>query len=325
MSAIAAPSVARPGDATLAWRLAPFCAAALVLTVAAPLWLLLLAPLLLGVPHVVADVRYLLMAEGAMPRRAAAAMLAPLALLTALRLSSIVGGSAYPGLEVLLGAAAVAAAFLFVERAAGRRWIGLLMAAGLAVVGLTWPGYVAVSLGHLHNVIALGLWLVWARASARDVTAVVVLVGIGTLAIGSGLLEPLTHAAGGFGAPVRGLDLGSMADTLAPGLPAATAVRVVLLFAFAQAMHYAVWLVLLPAAARTGSPPRPFLTALRADLGTGGLVIAALASLAVPLAALVDAAGTRAAYLSLVLFHGWLEVAVIARWAAGADRAPWSH
>jgi hypothetical protein len=174
-------------------------------------------------------------------------------------------------------------------------------------------------------VIALGLWLVWARASARDSAAVVLLVGTCALAIASGLLEPVTHAAGGFGAPTRGLDLGSMADTLAPGLAAAAAVRVVLLFAFAQALHYAVWLVLLPAAARTGTGPRPFLAGLRADLGTAGIVIAVLASLAVPLAGLVDAAGARAVYLSLVLFHGWLEVAVIARWATGADHAPWSH
>jgi hypothetical protein len=143
MSAIAAPSVARPGDTTLAWRLAPFCAAALVLTVAAPLWLLLLSPLVFGVPHVIADVRYLLMAEGAMPRRVAAAMLAPLAVLTAVRLGGVLGAGAYPRLEVVLGAAAVAAALLFVERSAGRRAIGLLMATGLAAVGLTWPGYVA--------------------------------------------------------------------------------------------------------------------------------------------------------------------------------------
>jgi hypothetical protein len=55
-----------------------------------------------------------------------------------------------------------------------------------------------------------------------------------------------------------------------------TALRLVLLYAFAQALHYAMWLALIP---RLATPGR----SLRQDLGTLPLLLAALATVAVPL------------------------------------------
>lgn len=65
--------------------------------------------------------------------------------------------------------------------------------------------------------------------------------------------------------------------------------------------------------------------ALRADFGTPALVAAAALTLAVALAGVARPARTRAVYLSLVLFHGWLELAVLARLAAGRARVPWAR
>lgn len=325
MAAALAPSLADRERAPLVWRLAPFCAAALILTVAAPLWMLLLAPLLLGVPHVVADLRYLLLAPGTAPRRLAWALLVPLAALTVLRVAVVVGRPGWPRVEVLLGLAAVIVALVLVEAAGWKRVLAFAAVAALAAVAFAWPGLIALTLGHLHNAIAVGLWLAWARASAREIVTSTALVGACALAIVAGAFDPILAASGAWTAPAAGLDLDSLAASLAPGLGATTAVRVVLLFAFAQALHYAVWLVLLPAAARADRPPRSLVASLRADLGTAGLTAALLASLAVPLAGLIDAAGTRAVYLSLVLFHGWLEVALIARWAVAREAAPWAR
>jgi hypothetical protein len=54
------------------------------------------------------------------------------------------------------------------------------------------------------------------------------------------------------------------------------------------------------------------LQALRQDLGATGLRIAVGLTLLVPLLGLVDPLGGRAVYLSLALFHAWLELAVLA-------------
>jgi hypothetical protein len=322
MAAALAPSLASPARSPV-WRLAPFCAAAFGLTVFAPLWLLLLAPLVLGVPHVIADLRYLLFSRPAASRRLAWALLLPFAPLTALRLAVVFGRAGWPRVEVLLGLASVVVAVGPARAAVWKRAVALLGVFALGAFAAARPDFVALALGHLHNVIALGLWLVWARASSRDVAAAIALVGGGALAILGGVIDPMIAASGALAAPAAGLDLAALADTLAPGLAPVAAARVVLLFAFAQALHYAVWLVLLPAAARAGREPRGLLTSLRADLGRAGAAAAVVASVAVPLAGLVDAAGTRAVYLSLVLFHGWLEVALIARGAVEHEAAPW--
>ena len=56
-----APRLVSDRHARLAVLAAIHMAVALTLTVVAPVWLLLFAPLLLGVPHIFADVRYLIL------------------------------------------------------------------------------------------------------------------------------------------------------------------------------------------------------------------------------------------------------------------------
>jgi hypothetical protein len=307
------------------WQVAPFCAAALVLTVLAPLWLLLLSPILLGVPHVVADIRYLLLGQGSV-RPWAVALLAPLGALTVLRLAVVLGAPSHPALEAGLGVASIVAALAFAEGPARRRAAAWLVTGGLAVLALTWPTRVVLGLGHAHNAIALGLWLAWAGASWWGTAAVAVLVCSCAGLIGAGVFDGLSAAAGAFAAPSTGLDFGSLARTLAPGFDGMASARIVLVYAFAQAMHYAVWLVLLPAAARRRTePPRPWLAGLRDDLGAAGFVLAASLTLAVVVAGALAPVRTRETYLTLVLFHGWLELAVIARWLIRPGRPPWAR
>jgi hypothetical protein len=298
---------------SLTARFAPFCLAALGLTLVAPLWLLLLSPLLLGVPHIAADLRYLAFSRGRLV--VGWPVWLPLALLTAARSSVVLGGPGSPALEVMLGACAVVGGVAGAD-ASPRRRAAFALAGTLAALGLLRPELVALTLGHVHNWLALGLWLAWARASASSVVSVALLLAACGLA-----LEPGLAPRAGSVAPVPGLDLASLTEALAPGLEAGVALRLVMLFAFAQALHYAVWLALLPAAAR---PSVRYAASWRESLGPVVAGAAVVISAAVLLAGLLAPAETRSVYLSLVVFHGWLELAVIARWMAAPGSAPWA-
>ena len=83
-------------------------AVAAVLTVVAPVWLLLLGPIVLGVPHVASDIRYLLI-NPPLPlgRRGLVLLLGPLAAMTGLRVASALGAPYWAEAEVVLGAAAM--------------------------------------------------------------------------------------------------------------------------------------------------------------------------------------------------------------------------
>ena len=75
--------------------------------------------------------------------------------------------------------------------------------------------------------------------------------------------------------------------------------RLILIFAFAQALHYVAWLVWIPAL-------RPAPWSRAAWLGVAAV------SLLVPLEALHRPVEVRATYLSLVSFHAWFELAIAA-------------
>jgi hypothetical protein len=302
--------LASPPAPGIETRAALLIGASLAATVLAPLWLLLLAPLVLGVPHVVADVRWLVLRPG-VERRVLYAVALPLAGMTALRVLAVVGARPWfaPAVEVALGGAAIAGAALATDGAAGRRALALAGAAALVAAGLWRTSLTAVLLGHAHNLVALGLLLTWWRAPlSRRIALALAYAGCATaIALGAG--DSLTRLAGGFAAPSTGLDFAALTATLAPGLAATPALRVVLLFAFAQSVHYAIWLSLLP----TALAPRRALSSLRTDVGTPALLAALALAVLVPLAGAFFPARTREIYLSLVLFHGWLELALIAR------------
>jgi hypothetical protein len=114
---------------------------------------------------------------------------------------------------------------------------------------------------------------------------------------------------------VLGLHLFAAADWLAPGLPDARALAVTTSFAFLQSVHYAVWLVGIPAADRPGEGGRAWRMAWRdlaRDLRPAGLAAVAALALIVALLGATHGAPTRRLFLSLAMFHGWLELAVLA-------------
>lgn len=263
----------------------------------APLWLMLLAPLIFGVPHVFGDIWVLFLRPSA-PRGLVFWLAPGLVALVGLRVATALGHAAGSFWEQLAGVLVLAGGALF-GRSLGRA-VGVAL---LAIPALIWPSQAALWLGHAHNVVAVGflVWLVPLRHSLP--VAAFFVLGMG--AILSGMMDgrvPWDEAAG--------LGLPGLAKTLAPGLSEPWGSRLVLSFAFGQAVHYLCWVGLLPTSTGVFSPASwPTTTwLLRLSLlGTIGLCAAAAA----------DPLAVRSGYLSLVLFHGWMELGAL---AAGAVR-----
>lgn len=283
----------------------PVVAVALTLVAAAvtawaPMPALLLAPLLFGVPHVLGDLWVLLLRPGA-PRRVAAWIAGPILALLALRSAAALGVTYPPWVEVIVGTAGV-----LLGAASTRSPARIALA--LAVCSPAWLflGQTPLVLGHLHNAVALVLVLAWGPRG----------VGLG-LALITAIVFALTFAGVFDGAlgPFGGLTPAGLAASLAPGVAQPWADRWVTSFAFAQLLHYLCWVWLLPAAHKDSrGRSRGFFEALRADLGLPLLAAGALGAVLLPLLGFWDPVQARAGYLSLVLFHGWLELAVLAAW-----------
>ena len=318
----AAPSSAR----TAPRKLAALGFAHLVLgwtaTVIAPLWVLLLAPLFFGVPHVINDFRLLVLKPPApVTKRLLLVVALPLTLLTALRGALLFGAPHLPVVEVGLGFSAVWGATWVATEGRSRLRSGLLpIVAALGLVCASRPGFTALALGHGHNLVAVALWIAY-MGRALVAPWVQALLGALFLILSSSLLFGLVPF--GSSASVAGLSFEGLRSALAPGLAPGAGDQVVMSFAFAQLVHYSIWVFLLPACASANPapvgapqiPPRAF-----EGFDFRGLAIGGIALIGLPALALLDATGARSAYLSLVLFHGWLEVALIIYWLAGRQK-----
>lgn len=290
---------------------------AFLLALVLPLWLLLLGPLVLGAPHVVSDVRYLLLRPPVpLMRRGLLLILLPLLAMTVGRVVAAMGGPFSVELEVVFGGLAMLGGA--VAARGSIRWRVLV---GVGVIALTSVALTSaytslVVIAHAHNLVAFGLWLFFLKGEVSG-RALTVVIGV-YLLCSAILLSPLVdglaldHATGNIGA----FNLVHMADTLAPGLSLEVGLRWVLLFGFLQSMHYAIWLRLIPQRLDARRAPPTFrrsLTRLREDFGGRAFVLIALVCLAVPVFAVTtDAEATRHTYLLAAVSHGYIELAIIA-------------
>jgi cytochrome b561 len=91
--------------------------------------------------------------------------------------------------------------------------------------------------------------------------------------------------------------------------------RLVLAYAFAQSVHYMIWLRLVPEDDRERPSPRTFRAswqALRADLGPLVLAVAFACALGLAGWAVHDLARAHAGYFRFAQFHVLLELCVLA-------------
>jgi hypothetical protein len=296
----------------VAWIGAIQVALAFLLTLAAPLWMLALGPILFGVPHLVSDARYLVVRPG-LHRRTALALLcgAPL-------LATCLGAGPAVGLLALLPA------ILGARGSWLRKGPMLGVWAGLSGLALGFGALFQLAFAHLHNVVAVALWW-WAwRARHARAWAVPLLAAAGTVALLSGAAEPVLTALGAWTASWTGTSFTQHVEALAPGAPPALALRLVLTFAFLQSVHYGIWLRLIPEDDRPRAAPRPWRATWRAlvdDFGTVPLAIFVALAFGIAAWAVVDLTQARLGYLRLAVFHGYLELAVAALWIIEGRRA----
>lgn len=279
---------------------------ALAMTLSAPSLLFMWAPLVLGVPHLVADVRYLVLAPyAAVPQRARDVLVVGMLAATLWWVSPVVGLAA---VVVTLGLSPLRQTTL---RTVALR-VGLLALAS-GVCGVAWRDPINVSyvLLHAHNVVAVLLFaLVFGRGRARWL--VPALVAAVVAAVAGGLADPWLHRASldnlaGYVLPTHAL------NTWAP----ITCARIAVLFIFLQSVHYTIWLRLLPEQARPRNAMRSFgasLQALQHDFGRVVVVGFALLSCGLLLWGWHDVFAARQGYLRLANFHAYLELAFLARW-----------
>lgn len=268
-------------------------------TLLAPLWLLLLAPLLLGVPHVLGDIRVLLCERLRSRPRLVVGLLVPLLAMTLLRAATWAGANAWPRLEIGLGVLAVAIGGCV--GAARRRLLVLPVVALAGTAAVAFPAVTALVVAHGHNLVAMAMFVVWWPDRRAALSAAVAYVAAAAaIALGDG---PVLVAS-----ELAGLRWSSLATSLAPGAGPELADRVVLGFGFAQAVHYAIWVWLLP---RQNARPAAV------ELGRAGVGVAIALAVLVPVAGCCAPAAARDVYLSMAVAHGWLELAVAAALATG--------
>jgi hypothetical protein len=279
---------------------------ALLLAVGAPLWLLALGPILLGVPHVMADLRYLWVQPGHHKRVAVWLLVVPL-----------LGMAAYTA-QVSWGLGAATLALFAVPSTKTRRAIGVAVLVPLTMLSIRWTGPSQLIFAHAHNLVAVALWWTMYRRGTRWHWLVLAMFVGASLFIATGSADPLIQA--GMRSSLEGRSIAHHARHLAPWTTSTAAVRMVVLFAFAQSVHYAIWLRLVPEEARTRPSPRPFRSsyrALRSELGIWLLVLATVAALALAVWATMDLWSARDGYLRAAIFHGHLELAAAALLFAG--------
>jgi hypothetical protein len=268
------------------------------LTLLAPMLLFAFGPLLLGVPHLVADVRYLVVRPQVhRRRRLSAGLVLPLLAL---------GVWSWPALGLL----AMPIAALASRGPMWRRLSVATVSAGLVALTCRHAAEASLVLVHLHNVVAIGMaFLVFAPKAKVGLVPTLLYLAF-TAALLSGLCDALLLRA----------ELSPRACDYAPQLthPALPA-RFLSWFVFSQSVHYACWLRVIPEGSRERPGVHGFRASFRLLLQEVRLPLVVLAAflwlgLLVWAARSVEAA--RIAYLNVAQFHGYLEFAMLALWCA---------
>jgi hypothetical protein len=303
---------------------------AFALTVTVPTLLLAIGPILLGVAHVAADLRYLVLRR-ALPRWWLALVLGFCGGVFALRLAQELGANAVTVARVEYG---VVSSWLALALVAGGavsgRWRrvlgGLPLVVALGLYALAEPYVVRIAFTHLHNLVALGLWMALFRGRWRAALLPLALIATATAVLLSGQTFAWTESLGTL--QLLGLHVLAASDWLAPGLPVKAAVGLTLSFAFLQSVHYSTWLLVVPQEDVRGQGTVTFRMAARAlgrEFSSIGFAALLLTAVVVIVGAFFDLARARNLYLSLAMFHGYLELALgcyfFARGGFGPARA----
>jgi hypothetical protein len=302
-------------DARLAVHSVASVALTFALTLLCPGVLFVAGPALFGVAHVAADARYLVLRRS-LPRWWTAALAAGCGALFALRALELALPGRWPfaATEVAVGwawaLAAVAAGVAASPdlRARRRAWLVGPAVAAAGVAACAHPHLARLVFAHLHNAVALVLWLVLFRARRRFALPALALLGAAAALLLSGVALPWVHWTGP--GAVRVVD--ESVFGWPAWMPQRTALALGLVYVMLQAIHYTVWLAFIPqddARAEGTLSFRMSLRALARDFPAPWLAVTVALAAGVLGASFLDVHRTRQLYLSLATFHGYLELA----------------
>lgn len=302
----------------------PFIAAAQIalifaVTMTRPLWLFVLGPIVLGIPHLASDVRYLILRQR-VAREVLFVACAASAMFVGLRVLDLFHAAPahWASLEV-----SIAVAWVMVAIASGARerksrapllLLPLLIALGYFAA--LHAGVVRIVFAHAHNWIGVIAWIVLFRKNKRAVILPAVVLAAAVAILVSGVTLPFT-LANGFRS--FGFDLSSVSRWLAPGASPNVGAGIALSFVLMQSVHYATWLVWIPQDSLPGEGTFTFRMTARslvADFGILALGIFALLAVVLAGSAVHDARYAVSTYMSLATFHGYFEIAILAYFAA---------
>lgn len=303
---------------------------ALALALVMPYEIAVFGVLVIGVPHVALELRYVC---GRYHDRLPLAMFVALQVgLVLIALTRLVAGSS--GRLVELGAIVVLSGLsvVVVSRSGvprPTRAALVVLAAGTVLVAwaITHVDTWFVVQAHLHNLLPLVFLWAWAAVlpdrSRRWTRAACVLFAV---------VLPLVLLASPLGDAARGpRDLTAAVTPLASVRNAVTptalaggdlARRLIVLFAFAQLMHYAIWCWYLPRRAPSATAAFEATPVGRALSGGRFWLLVAGVAVLVAALALVEYQQGRSLYGALGAYHAYLEYPIIAVLALGwlADR-----
>ena len=278
-------------------------------TLLAPLWLLVLGPLLWGVPHIAADIRYLVVRTGFSQRRI---------LWVAAGVPLLAIGA---GVDLVWGFVGAAAVALCARASWSRRSIAAAAVLGAGLLFARLGPASDVVFGHLHNFGAVAFWWLWRPRRSR-----LHWLPIGLLIVACALLVSdlgISIVGARFEWHASGDSADRQLFRLAPGLEPMLGMRLVLLFCFMQSVHYAMWMQMIPDEERVRATVVTFratAAGLQRDLGTVAVCVIVSLSVGLVLWASYDMLEAGRGYFRMARFHGHLELmAAVLLWL---ERAP---
>ncbi|GAA2452448.1 hypothetical protein GCM10010191_83440 [Actinomadura vinacea] len=225
--------------------------------------------------------------------------------------------------EILLGYLVLAVACRWGLRRRPLLLWTALAALGCAATGsLLFPGYHFVFLAHLHNVVPLFFLWEWARELKTG------RVAFRATQAAWVLLVPALILAGTFDPWLGGDQDGAVAAFAGGGerllsaytppawLDTALALRLLVVFAFLQTMHYVVWVWFMPRHAHPAT--ERFEQRVGALRGHRAWLLGAAGALLLAVLFISDYTGGKTLYGAIASYHAYLEFPVLLALLAGA-------
>ncbi len=273
---------------------AGFFVLAALATLTLPLFVVVWATLILGAPHILADIEYLVLRPKLHHDK----------IIFAITVATLILATAFWGVRASLIGAMI---LVCVSRGEVMRKIGMMFVlAGLGVAAFLNPRFADFIFVYAHNFIALLIWWLWIPNRRDETRWVPVLYGACLTAL---MILPVLPWS--LGALLPALDSSQVMSSLAPSLDHQTITRWVRLFCFTQSVHFLSWLYLIPQAE---NPLSSFVTRLKSTwrvCGTLLILLTLAASVGLSVWGLTSPHEARLAYLRVAGFHGHLELLLL--------------